>query len=187
MIDAKIALSLLLNLTQRFTSDDSLEDLLQAVTDTTLQLLPGEHASVRVLNEPRDELLCSARSGQGADDVPMVFRPGEGVVGWVAEHGWVANVEDTESDERFLSGPDQAFSVRSLLAVPVLSAGKIVAVLSTSSSKPRAFSPEDEALALLLANATSPLIDRARLERLALVDELTGAYNDRYPAAPTAR
>ena len=39
----------------------------------------------------------------------MVFRPGEGVLGWVAENGWVAYIRDTTTDQRFKSGADQGF------------------------------------------------------------------------------
>ncbi len=180
MVPAKVVLSTLLGLTQKFTSDEPLEDILQAVTDAAVRLLPGDHASIRVLNDARTELLCGARSGEGATHHPMVFRPGEGVIGWVAEHGWVAYIQDSEADHRFKVGSSQGFTVRSLVAVPLLSAGKVVGVLSTSAPEPNAFTAEDEALVLLLANTTVPIIDRARLERLALVDDLTQAYNDRY-------
>jgi len=180
MVKAKVALSVLLGLTQRFTSDESLEEILQAVTDAALRLLPGNHASLRVFNEARTELLCGARSGEGADTRPMVFRPGEGVLGWVAENGWVAYIRDTATDQRFKTGTRQGFEIRSIVAVPLMSAGKVVGVLAISAPDPDAFTAEDEALALLLANCTVPIIDRARLERLALVDELTQVYNDRY-------
>ena len=180
MVQPKIVLSVLLGLTQKFTSDETLEDILQEVTDAALTLLPGDHTSIRVFNEARTELLCGARSGMGATARPMVFRPGEGVLGWVAENGWVAYIRDTASDARFKVGGEQGFSVRSIVAVPLLSAGNVVGVLAISSATPNDFSPEDEALALLLANCTVPIIDKARLERVALVDDLTLAYNDRY-------
>lgn len=180
MVKAKVALSVLLGLTQKFTSDESLEEILQAVTNAALRLLPGNHASLRVFNDARTELLCGARSGEGADARPMVFRPGEGVLGWVAENGWVAYLRDTATDQRFKTGSGQGFEIRSIVAVPLMSAGKVVGVLAISAPDPDAFTAEDEALALLLANCTVPIIDKARLERLALVDELTQVYNDRY-------
>jgi diguanylate cyclase (GGDEF)-like protein len=180
MVQPKVALSVLLGLTQKFTSDESLEDILQAVTAAALRLLPGNHASLRVFNDARTELLCGARSGEGLSARPMVFRPGEGVLGWVAENGWVAYIRDTDTDQRFKSGSEQGFEIRAIVAVPLLSAGKVVGVLAISAAEPDAFTAEDEALALLLANTTVPIIEKARLERLALVDELTQVYNDRY-------
>jgi len=180
MVQPKVALSVLLGLTQKFTSDESLEEILGAVTKAALRLLPGNHASLRVFNDARTELLCGARSGEGSTARPMVFRPGEGVLGWVAENGWVAYIRDTATDQRFKAGSDQGFAIRSIVAVPLMSAGKVVGVLAISAADPDAFTAEDEALALLLANCTVPIIDKARLERLALVDELTQVYNDRY-------
>lgn len=180
MVSAKVALSALLNLTQKFTSDEPLEDILQCVTDTALRLLPATHSSIRILNDTHTELLCGARSGEGLSAKPMTFRPGEGVIGWVVEHGWVAYIQDTATDGRFVAPSHQGFAVGSMIAVPLVSAGKVMGVLSAAAAEPQAFSPEDEALTLLLGNCTVPIIDRARLERLAWVDELTGAYNDRY-------
>lgn len=180
MLQPKAALSVLLGLTQKFTSDESLEEILQAVTDAALRLMPGNHASLRVFNDARTELLCGARSGEGATARPMVFRPGEGVLGWVAKNGWVAYISDTDTDQRFKTVSDQGFEIHSIVAVPLMSAGKVVGVLAITAPDSNSFTAEDEALALLLANCTVPIIERARLERLALVDELTQVYNDRY-------
>jgi diguanylate cyclase (GGDEF)-like protein len=180
MLPDKVILSVLLDLTQRFTQDAPLEEVLEQVTDAALHLLPGDHASIRVFDELGKELLCGARSGKGATNRPLSFRRGEGILGWVVDHAWVAHVRDTMQDERFLKAEGQGFTVRSIIAVPLLSAGRSIGVLAVSSPSPNAFGAEDEALTLLLANCTVPLVERARLERLALMDPLTGAYNERY-------
>jgi len=49
-----------------------------------------------------------------------------------------------------------------------------------SSPKRRAFRPSDQLLARLLANCCTPPIERARLRRLAMTDDLTLAFNQRY-------
>ena len=180
MLPEKVILSVLLDLTQRFTQDEPLEAVLQQVTDAALDLLPGDHASIRVFDELGKELLCGARSGKGASNRPLSFKRGEGILGWVVDHAWVAHVRDTLQDERFMKAEGQGFTVRSIIAVPLLSAGRSIGVLAVSSPAPNAFGAEDEALTLLLANCTVPLVERARLVRLALMDPLTGAYNERY-------
>ena len=67
-----------------------------------------------------------------------------------------------------------------MLAEPLWSAGQVIGVLSLSSSHKRAFAPGDQLLARLLANCCTPPIERARLRRLAMTDDLTLAYNQRY-------
>lgn len=173
-------LGVLLDLTRRLVEEQSLEDALQHVTDAALRLLPVRHASIRVLDESRSDLLSGARSGAGRHAAPLTFRPGEGVAGWVAQHGRAARIDDARADPRFIRRPGQGFRIRSIMAVPLWSAGGVVGVLAATSPAPGVFGPRDENLALLLANCAVPAIERARLERLAVTDHHTMAFNRRY-------
>ena len=79
------ALEVLLALTERLAGDTTLEAALDAVAVAATELLPGDHASVRLLDEGGQELLSGARAGAGLEAEPPKFRKGQGVVGWVAE------------------------------------------------------------------------------------------------------
>lgn len=176
-------LVVLLDLTRTLTDERPLEEALQAVTDATLALVPANHASVRLLDANESELLCGARSGAGRDLPPMTFRRGEGLVGWVVEHKLGLLVANAGEDPRYK--PDdrrrsQGFIVRSLLSEPLWSAGRVIGVLSMSSPDQGKFSAKDQLLAKLIANCSAPPIERARLRRLAMTDDLTLAYNQRY-------
>ncbi len=175
----------MLELTERLTDGRRLEESLQTVTDSALRLLPGDHASIRLLDASHQELLLGARSGAGRQQRPMVFRRGEGIIGWVVEHGEGVIVDDVHEDPRFL--PDrttnrQGFQIRSMLAEPLWSGGAVIGVLSVSSPGPHCFTGDHQLLARLLANCSTPPIERARLGRLAMTDDLTLAYNQRYLA-----
>jgi len=180
MADAREALEVLLQLTRRLTDELALEQALSEVTRAAMALLQGNHASVRLLDESRTELLCGARCGEGADVMPMTFRPGDGVAGWVVAHEAVARVSDVGADPRYLSNPAQHYPVGSIVAVPLWSAGHVVGVLSVSAEAPAAFDEQDELLARLLANCAVPAFEKARLERLAVTDAHTKAFNRRY-------
>jgi diguanylate cyclase (GGDEF)-like protein len=173
----------LLQLTQRLTDGCNLEEALQAVTDTTLALLPGDHASIRLLDATRTAALSSARSGSGRGSAAVHLRVGEGVGGWVLEHGQHARIIDVREDPRFKVTPGQGFAIASMVAEPLISEGATIGVLSVSSPEVGAFSETDELLARLLANCSVPPIQRARLERLAVTDDLTLAFNGRYLAS----
>ncbi len=173
-------LEVLLELTRLLASEGTLEDALQATTDAARALLPCDHASLRLFDDSQGELLASARSGAGRDSVPVRFHRGEGVLGIVADTGKSALVADTELDERFTKGLETGFAVRSLVAVPLVSGGRVVGVLSASAPAPRSFSERDRDLAQLLANCCAPAIETARLARLAVTDDLTRAYNTRH-------
>lgn len=171
-------LEVLLALTRLLGDERSLEDALQATTDAALEVLPCDHASLRLFDDARRELLSTARSGAGTGAPPAQFRAGEGVLGMVADTGKAALVEDAGTDPRFTVRPT-GFPVGSLVAVPLVAGGQVVGVLSASSPRARAFGERDRDLAQLLANCTVPSIETARLARLAVTDDLTRAYNYR--------
>lgn len=173
----------LLELTERLTDHRPLEESLQAVTDAALKLVPGDHASIRLLNASHTELLCGARSGAGRANRPMTFRRGEGLLGWVVEHKEGLMLDDSPKDPRYLPvrGLGRAgFDIRSFVAEPLWSGGNVIGVVSVSSPDAAMFGPDHQLLVRLLANCSSPPIERSRLRRLAMTDDLTLAYNQRY-------
>ena len=173
-------ISVLLQLTEALTSAPSLESALGAVTAAALQLLPADHASVRLLDPTHTTLLASARSGSGTAHPQVSLRAGEGIAGWTLESGKSVRVDDVRVDARFKPASGQGFAIRSMVAAPLCASGNVVGVLSASSPVVGAFAARDERLAQLLANCSVPPLERARLERLALTDELTMAFNSRY-------
>jgi len=182
--DALKDLLVLLQLTEQLTDSGRrpLEDSLRAVTDATLSILPGDHASIRLLDASRTHLLASARSGTGHEAPTVRFGIGEGISGWVLAHGEPARVVDVVKDERYVVHPTQGFAIRSMVVEPLMSEGAPIGVLSVSSPEANAFSQTDELLARLLANCSVAPIQRARLERLAVTDDLTVTFNARYLA-----
>lgn len=180
--DPKRDLAVLRQLTEHLSDGRPLEDALHEVTDAALQLLPCDHASIRLFDASRTTLLAGARSGRGVEQRSLSLTKGEGIAGWVMEHGLPAHVRDTKTDPRFIVAVGQGFSIRSMIAEPLLAAGKPIGVLGASSPDPNAFSDDDVLLARILASCSVPAIERSRLERLAAVDELTLAFNSRYLA-----
>ena len=94
-----------------------------------------------------------------------------------------ARVIDVHEDPRFKAAPGQGFAIASMVVEPLVSEGAAIGVLSVSSPEVSAFSATDEVLARLLANCSVGPIQRARLERLAVTDDLTLAFNGRYLAS----
>ncbi len=167
-------------MTEFLSGAHPLEDALHTVTDAALSLLPCDHSSIRLFDASRTTLLAGARSGRGVEARSLVLTKGQGIAGWVMEHGLPAHVRDTKADPRFLIAVGQGFSVRSMIAEPLLAAGKPIGVLGASSPEPDAFADDDVLLARILASCSVPTIERARLERLSAVDELTLAFNAHY-------
>ncbi len=187
--DSETAFGILVQLTRELSEHAlELDAALHTVTDAALALFdlpeqggvpgpPGGHSSVRILDEQGERLLSAARSGVGTASDPARFRRGEGVIGWVIEHGDIVRLGDAPNDERFVKIDKQGYQIRSLLAVPLWSAGCVIGALATSRAAAGYFSEDDEVLARLLANCAVPPIERARLQRIAQTDALTGALN----------
>jgi len=179
--NAEHALTVLLDLTRSLTEKElPLTDALQLVSDAALALLCADdgHTSIRVIEG--DDLLCGARSGDGADRRPVRFGRDEGIAGWVLREGRNCLIPDVEQDPRFVRFEGQGFAIRSMLAVPLWSAGEVLGCLAMTSPRRDEFTEDDAAVARLLANCAAPPLERARLEQLAYTDPHTRAFNRAY-------
>ncbi len=179
-VDPSAALLILLGLTRDLTTKQPLEAALASVTRAALALVSADHASVRLLDSTRASLLSGARAGVGADTRPIAFRPGEGILGACVAEQRPFRIDDVSLDPRFVRPTTQGFPVRSIVCEPLWSSGEVVGVLSVTSPVPSAFDDAAQLLLRLLANCSSPSVERARLERLAMFDDLTKAIAQRY-------
>ncbi len=85
---------------------------------------------------------------------------GRGVTGWVAKTGQPLRVPDTRADPRYISVRKD---VRSELAVPLIVEGELIGVLNVDSTRCNAFSDDDEALLVALANHAAQVIHNSWL------------------------
>ena len=128
-------------------------------------------------------LTLEAQEGTGAFPYESGKRlqPGDGVVGWSAEHRESVCLDDVTQDARFIPG---RVTMRSELAVPVQLRAEVLGVLNLESRAAGAFSDDDvrllEALARQLAVAIGHLRQQQRLQEMAVRDPLTGVHNRRY-------
>lgn len=174
-------IEVLLTLTSTLGGGVGLDAALEAVTEAALALLPCDRASIRVYSEGGDRLLGAARSGVAPPDDPGGPSAEAALVEWVLAQGSVARVRDVASDPRCrLLGGKPSAEPLSLVAAPLTSSGQVIGVLAVGSKEVGAFVRQDELLAMLLANCAVPAMERARVERLAMTDPYTRAYNRRY-------
>ncbi|HET7036602.1 MAG TPA: diguanylate cyclase [Thermomicrobiaceae bacterium] len=115
---------------------------------------------------PRQTLVCVA---------------GEGIVGWVAQHGVPQNVRDVLEDARFRVTSHRL--IRAELAVPLLVEARCVGVIDLQHPEPGAFSPSDQQVLEMVATYVAQAIEVAdlhhRIKQQAELDPLTGLLNHR--------
>jgi diguanylate cyclase (GGDEF)-like protein len=158
----------------------TLEELLQRVADRTVMLCDTTTASVRLLDATRRRLLVGCRAGAPLHrNAGLEFALGQGLVGWVAQHGRPLRTGNAPADIRYQPREDLERPFASFLGVPLTYARTCIGVLSTAHPEPDHFTREHEEALRLIAALCSPHLEVARLARLARLDPLTGTLNQR--------
>ncbi|MFT3695583.1 MAG: sensor domain-containing diguanylate cyclase [Kofleriaceae bacterium] len=168
---------LLAGLAEHMRTAHGLEAMLQLVADTARELVDGERASVRMLDESRTQLLVAARSGL-VSGVRDEFRVGEGLAGWIVANGEAVLVEDAERDPRFVTKVGQIAPLGAFAGVPLVDVAGPIGVLSVSG-RDALFTQTDVRWLTVIAGLATPYLDVARLHRISITDDLTLALNRR--------
>ncbi len=164
------------------------------VIEVLSEKLSWNHASIRLFNSDsqRLELLVLNRPGSTVQQLAAetrrlnraIAKPGQGLSGWVVQHGQPIRSGDVNSDPRFV----RTFKgIRSGLYVPIQVGQRTIGVIGAESERPAAFSEADERLLTTLAAQAGIAMENARLlaETLRQVEEL-GALADVSSALRTA-
>ncbi|MBI5542615.1 MAG: sensor domain-containing diguanylate cyclase [Deltaproteobacteria bacterium] len=179
--DFKRVFTVLFQITKKINEAAPLPELLRIVSRSVVDLVGADACSIMLLDEARAELLCKAAVGLPAqEEASICFKVGEGVAGWVAEHGAPALIADVGDDARFKTVSGQTTPIRALLSVPLATKEGIIGVISATSARPAVFSPEHEELLLYLGASIVKDIENARLFRQSITDSLTKAFNRQY-------
>jgi len=151
---------------QAITSTLDLQETLTVITDHTTRLLGVAAASVLLHDKDKGDLWFAAASGGGAGSVQgMRLAMGQGIAGWVAQHGEPVLVPDVLEDTRWFAGFDREsdFATRSILCVPLQSKGQTIGAIEVMNKKNGKFDQEDLQLLTLLAAPAATAIENAQL------------------------
>jgi len=87
----------------------------------------------------------------------------KGLAGWVSRHRQMGLITDTRDDDRWLTLPNEPYTVRSALAVPILRGEELLGVLTLMHSQPRLFTPETADLMQATSDQIALALENARL------------------------
>ncbi len=141
------------------TSSLALEEIADRVVAVAQQGLGCEHLGLLLVNEEQRVLEPLGHDAQAGDE-PVELRVGQGLEGWVAEHGSSLRVGDVAKDLRYVKSVP---GVRSALVVPLVVGNRIIGVIGAASSHLDAFSADDERLMTTVARQLAVAIENARL------------------------
>ncbi len=153
------------------------------ILDLTCQTLDADSGSI-LLNNPRTGGLFFAVATRNNVHVlrGTSLAPGQGIAGWVAQHGQSVRVNDVQCDPRWYNGIDAAtgFRTHSLISTPLVYHEKVTGVIEIVNKREGEFTDDDlsllEAVASIAAsaleNARLYMTTRARVEELTLLHEM---------------
>ena len=136
------------------------------------QLMRVETGSLFLVDEVTGELcLKISLREQTAKLGEIRLPPGEGVVGWVVQNKEPALIAEAYKDKRFFPGVDQqhtGFLTRSILAVPLISKGKVIGVIEVLNplDRDKQFDSEDQKILETLAASVAVAVENSRLHNL---------------------
>ncbi|MDH7475040.1 MAG: GAF domain-containing protein, partial [Anaerolineae bacterium] len=138
-----------------------LDETLQAAAEALADGLKGPRVSLMLLDQDSGLLQVKASVGYPPETVQNLrLGVGEGISGWVAQHGEPVLVPDVRLDPRYY---EVAVETRSEICVPLIVSSQVIGVLNIESPVVNAFTEEDQRLLSILAHSLALLIERARL------------------------
>ena len=150
------------------------------------RLLQTELWTLLMVDEERQELYYALAAGgeeEALRDLRVKF--GEGVAGWVVEHGETLIVPEAQDDPRAMeeyAGNRQ--KVRSVIALPLRGRRATHGVIEIFNTRPEQMTDYAITFLHILADHAAIAIenarDVARIQQLTITDDITGLYNVRH-------
>jgi diguanylate cyclase (GGDEF)-like protein len=170
------------------TSSLQLDQVLRTIMEKIDEFLRPDNWSLLLLDEEKQELyfeLAVGKASQALRDVRI--KMGQGIAGWVAQHGETVVVPDTSKDTRFFSKVDEKTKTetQSIVAVPVRFRDTCLGVIELINCVgPRGFDPRDLKLLEALSDFAAIALENARhvkkIHDLTIRDDCTTLYNARH-------
>jgi len=130
------------SLAKSSAKEQMLTSILMKTLDLTAELTKAETGSLFLLDPdgvvgdciltrgPRQAKECLELTGAVLKD---------GLAGWVKRNRRIGLIADTETDDRWIDLPDQPYSVRSAMAVPIIRGDELLGILTLLHSQPGIF------------------------------------------------
>jgi diguanylate cyclase (GGDEF)-like protein len=174
-------------LARSLTSSLDLDIILRTILEQMERFIDADMWTLLMLDEARNELYYALAAGNEERALrDLRVKVGEGVAGWVLEHGETLIVPEAENDDPRLQQTLAAEKrkVRSVIAIPLRGRKRVQGVIEILN--PRAGQLSDYSIAFLhilsdhAAIAIENARDVARIQQLTITDDATGLFNVRH-------
>ncbi|GIX04422.1 MAG: hypothetical protein KatS3mg114_0291 [Planctomycetaceae bacterium] len=163
---AEEVVSELLEVAVRLARSEALDEILQVATNGVCRALRAERASLFFCNPEGRELYTRVVTELEIQEIRHTY--GQGITGWVAEHGQLQCINDVQRDDRWDRSVDRltGFQTRNMLVAPILSPEdrRVLGVLQVLN-KPGGFTPFDERVVMGFASHLALALQRQKWEQ----------------------
>ena len=156
----------LINLVRASDGEGMLKPTLQKAIDLTAEIAGAEAGSLFLLDPAgivTDCIMIRETLSQEDRDQLIGCVLNEGLAGWVVEHHEVGLIHDTHHDDRWLELPDQPYTARSAVVIPILKGKILFGILSLVHSNPDRFNDETVDLMKATADHIAVVLENAKL------------------------
>jgi len=137
-----------------------LTDTLTSAVESLAVEFEDARVAIALVDQEGEALQVMADIGFSSQIYEAKIPIGEGITGWVAQHGEPVLVPDVHQDPRYIGMDSDTCSE---LCVPLISGPKVTGIINIESRQRDAFTKDDVRLFSTLANNLAVLVERARL------------------------
>ena len=150
-------------------SDDP-QEILDQILQASIESAGADSGSIMLLDSKKESLQMRASRGISPEAANLKLKLGEGVTGWVAEHGKARIVSNARKESDYITFKRGLLSE---LAVPMLTKGQVLGVLSVDAKREGLFTREHQEFLGIMANLAAQIF-------LALRDKQLLQLRDRF-------
>lgn len=173
-------------LARSLTSSFDLDTILRTILEHMERFIQADLWSLLMLDDSQEELYYAIASGGGEGALrDLRVKIGEGVAGWVVEHGETLIVPETEDDPRLAqAGSEGIPKIRSVIALPLRGRKGMQGAIEILNPRKDQLTDYTIAFLHILADHAAIAIENARdvsrIQQLTITDDTTGLFNVRH-------
>jgi diguanylate cyclase (GGDEF)-like protein len=168
------------------TSSLDRDSILKAIMQQMEGFFQPETWTLLLVDEEKKNLYYAVAVGNAVAELSDIrVKIGEGIAGWVAEHGETLIVPELGLDPRFTSEAEaQAVGVRSVICIPLRSRSRTLGVIQLFNCRLDTLTDYTISFLHVLCDYAAIAIDNARaverIKELTITDDCTGLFNVRH-------
>ncbi len=170
----------------KLTASENPEKLYNTIVEYATHLTNTPAGSLTIFDEKRGEMSLAAVKGvskQFSNKIRWKLRQG-GLTSHILNQNEPLAIQDVRRHPKFDNPIMLREGIRSLIASPLKTEGRIVGILYVDDFKPRLYTAREISLLSLLSAFAAMAIEKSKLlentRLLAITDELTGLHNHRH-------